>query len=170
MSLLIVKSAVGNGPEIQNAIQKLTARALEFEVIDTNALCILPCKGCCTCMLSTPGECCIQDDNERLLKAYLQYDHIVFIVDTALNYIDHKAKNIIDRIFPLVSVLTRFHRGEILHIPRYETILRTAILYTGHADRELLNDWMIRFEKNMTGVSLGAFPIEEAEEVCKCIL
>lgn len=169
MSLLIVKSATGNDPEIQNAIRQLTAQTSTHQVIDTNALHILPCKGCCACMLSTPGECCIQDDNEQLLKAYLQYDHIVFIVDTALNYIDHKAKNIIDRIFPLVNVLTRFHQGEILHIPRYETVLRTAILYTGHADRELLNAWMIRFEKNMTGVSLGAYPMEDVEELCKCI-
>lgn len=167
--MLVIKVASGNSPEIQNAIEKLTECTPEHKVIDASQMDIQPCRGCCKCMLDTPGVCCIRDDNETLLRAYLQYDDIVFIADTALHYIDYKAKNIIDRIFPLVNVLTRFHEGEILHLPRYDTTFRVALLYTGSADRDLLNLWMIRFQKNMSARSIGAYPMCEVEEVCQWI-
>lgn len=35
---------------------------------------------------------------EELLKAYLVYDAVVFLSGTALNFVDHRMKNVIDRI------------------------------------------------------------------------
>jgi len=120
-------------------------------------------------MLKTPGECCQKDDYEEVLKAYLEYDHIVFIADTALGFINHAAKNIIDRIFPLVHVLTHFRDGEVLHIPRYKRNFKLALLYTGEAEQGLLEEWMSRFEKNMGGQAIGVFPIDNMEDLCQCI-
>ena len=52
----------------------------------------------------TPGVCSLRDGYEELLKAYLEYDATVFLAGTALNFVDHRMKNVIDRILPLATM------------------------------------------------------------------
>lgn len=170
MSLLIINISSDCGSKIQDTISMLTKSIPEHRVINASSLNIHPCTGCCTCMLVTPGQCCIQDDFEEILKACLCYEHILFVADTALGFINHKAKNLIDRMFPLVNILTRFHDGQILHIPRYEHSFQITLIYNGNADHEFLTTWLDRFGKNMTAQPLGVFSIQDIQEVLKCIL
>lgn len=169
MSLLIINTSLENDAETQNAIEKLTENAEKYKIINTSELNILHCIGCYTCMLQTPGICCLQDDYEIIFKSFLDFDNVIFISDTALNFINHKMKNVADRSFPLATILTHFKDGEIRHIPRYDKSLNLGMLYKGDANQELLNNWLHRYAINMSGASLGAFPISNFEEVLKCI-
>lgn len=111
----------------------------------------------------------MKDDYEPILKAYLQYDDIVFLAGTALGFVNHKMKNIIDRILPLATMYTCFEDGQMRHVPRYDKHFRFGLLYSGKADGEYLSLWLQRVAVNMHGESMGAFPITESKEVLSCI-
>ena len=117
----------------------------------------------------TPGICAVKDGYEELLKAYLDYDATVFLAGTALNFVDHRMKNVIDRLLPLVTMYVHIVDGQCRHVPRYEKKLRFGLLYAGSADGEYLNRWMDRVMLNFDGESLGAYPIAQAGEVLSCI-
>ena len=170
MSLLIVNAAERDTQQVQRAIELLAQTTPEHQVIDAAGMDIRPCMGCYVCMLKTPGLCAIRDDYHTLMEAYVRADDIVFLFDTALDFVNHKAKNIVDRMFPLISLLTQYVSGEIRHIPRYPRQRRIGVLYTGSADRDHMTFWVERVAKNMMGTSLEARPVEEAEEMCAWIL
>lgn len=169
MSLLVINATAENDAQTQNAINQLTAKTDKYKVINTSELNISHCIGCYVCMLQTPGVCCLKDDYDIIFKSFLEFDNVIFISDTSLNFINHKMKNIADRSFPLATILTHFKDGEIRHIPRYNKSLKLGLLYKGTANQKLLNNWLHRYALNMAGNSLGAFSINNFEEVLKCI-
>lgn len=119
--------------------------------------------------LQTPGRCAIRDDYEELLKAYLHYDAVIYLSGTALGFVHHPMKNIVDRILPLATMYTCFVDGQMRHVPRYRKDFRFGLLYEGEADRAYLNRWLERVALNMHGTSLEAFPLSEAKEVASCM-
>lgn len=169
MSLLIINTLPETAPEIEKTIQSLTARAPASKVFHTAGMKISPCIGCNACWLKTPGICAMKDDYEEILKAYLKYETTVFISGTALGFIDHRAKNVIDRILPLATMYTCLVNGQMRHVLRYDKAYRFGLLYSGAANHEYLQKWMERFALNFTGTSLGAFPVERWEEAALCI-
>ena len=170
MSLLIVKAAEGSSPQLQRAIDLLSRTDPDCRVIDASQMDIRHCKGCYVCMLNTPGVCAIRDDYPELLRAYVQADDIIFLMDTALDFVNYKSKNLIDRMFPFVAMLIEYVSGENRHVPRYPKQRRMGMLYSGTADQAYLNLWTERVALNMQGTSLGAWSMEKAEELCAWIL
>lgn len=168
MSLLIINTLEENDPEAINAIGVLTAKASSHTVFHTTKMKISPCVGCNACWLKTPGICAIKDDYEQILKACLQHDTTIIISGTALGFVSFKAKNIVDRMLPLGNMYLHIVDGQMRHIPRYEKRLRLGLVYSGAADREYLEQWLGRVALNFSGVSIGAFPVEECEEVSLC--
>ena len=128
-----------------------------------------PCCGCNACWLVTPGVCSIRDGYEELLKAYLESDATVFLAGTALNFVDHRMKNVVDRLLPLATMYIHIVDGQCRHVPRYGKRLRFGLLYKGVADEAYLREWMDRVMLNLGGSSIGVFPITQAEEVHACI-
>lgn len=170
MRLLIVNISNSSREQVQKAVSQLTACATEWKMIDATQLRIAPCQGCYHCMLVTPGECCIQDDAAELIKGVIWADNVVLIVDTALKYVDYKGKCTLERVFPLVNITVRFRDGEVLHTTRYDLSPGIAVVYTGEADCELLEQWLLRFGKNCNFRPLGVTSLLNAEEVCKWML
>lgn len=166
MSLLIVNVLPAEDKTAQEAIRQLKPD----KVLQTTTMRLLPCIGCNDCWLKTPGVCAIKDDYPELLKGYLTYDATVFVAATALGFVDYRMKNLTDRLLPLATMYTCFVDGEMRHVPRYDKQYRFGLLYKGDADEDYLNRWLARTALNMNGVSLGAFPIEQAEEAFSCIL
>ena len=117
----------------------------------------------------TPGVCAIKDGYEELLKAYLQYDAVVFLSGTALNFVDYRMKNVIDRTLPLATMYTHIVDGQFRHVPRYDKKFRFGLMYSGSADGGYLNRWMERVMLNFGGENMGAYPIDHAKEVLSCI-
>ncbi|MBP3485427.1 MAG: flavodoxin family protein [Oscillospiraceae bacterium] len=169
MRLLIVNTLPADAQAALAAVRKLGEAAREVRVINTCEMDLRPCVGCNACWLKTPGICSIRDGYEELLKAYLEYDAVVFLAGTALNFVDHRMKNVIDRLLPLTTMYTRIVGGQCRHVPRYEKCFRFGLLYDGAADGDYLNEWMSRVALNFDGRSLGAWPIGQAGEVLSCI-
>ena len=109
MTLLIVNTLPKE--QAKTAIEYLSAKASDYEVIHTEDRNIRPCVGCNACWLKTPGVCSIKDGYDDILKGYLKYDATVFLAGTALNFIDHRMKNVIDRILPLATMYIRIVDG-----------------------------------------------------------
>lgn len=169
MRLLIVDLLPEGDETALAAIRTLREGAEECRVIHAYEKNLRPCVGCNACWLVTPGICAIRDGYEELLKAYLEYDAAVFLAGTALNFVDHRMKNTVDRLLPLATMYIHIVDGQCRHVPRYEKDLRFGLLYSGAADGAYLNRWMDRVMLNLGGESLGAYPITEAKEVLACI-
>lgn len=167
--LLIVNVLPEEDPAAQSAIAILQERAEQVRVLHAYEKNFRPCIGCNACWLKTPGICSIQDGYEELLKAYLASDAVVFLSGTALNFVDYRMKNVIDRILPLATMYIHIVDGQCRHVPRYDKKLRFGLLYSGSADGEYLNRWMDRVALNLGAQSLGAYPVSDAGEVPLCI-
>lgn len=168
-NLLVVSVLPENDPATQAAIQTLKRSVTDIEVIFAYECNFSPCVGCNACWLVTPGVCAIKDGYEKLLKAYLQYDTVLFLSGTALSFVDHRMKNLIDRLLPLATMYIHIADGQCRHVPRYDKKFRFGLLYSGSADKAYLNRWMERVMLNFDGESLGAYPIGNIEEVFSCI-
>ena len=167
--LLIINTLPENDPAVSSALEVLGRGAEEVRVIHTYEKNFRPCIGCNACWLVTPGICAVKDGYEELLEAYLDYDATIFLSGTALNFVDHRMKNVIDRLLPLITMYIHIVDGQCRHVPRYEKKLRFCLLYAGSADKAYLDYWMERVMLNFGGESLGAYPISDAKEVLSCI-
>jgi len=165
MRLLIINTLDEIDPAVKSAIDVLSAKTSLHTVFHTANMKIMPCIGCNSCWLKTPGICAVKDDYEQILKAYLKHDAAIIISDTSLGFISYKAKNIVDRMLPLATMYTHIVDGQMRHILRYEKKMRFGLLYSGDADIEYLQQWLQRFALNFDGTSIGAFPIEKCGEV-----
>ena len=167
--LLIVNTLPEHDPAVAPALEALKGGAEAVRLLHAHEMNLRPCVGCNACWLITPGVCSIRDGYEDLLKAYLACDAAVFLSGTALGFVDHRMKNVIDRILPLATMYIHIVDGECRHVPRYDGKLRFGLLYAGAADGAYLNRWMDRVMLNLGGDSLGAYPISNAREVLACI-
>ena len=168
-NLLIINVLPEGDPTAQAAMEAIRQKAANTEVVYAYEKDFRPCAGCNACWLVTPGVCTIKDGYEELLKAYLHYDKVLFLSGTALNFVDCRMKNLIDRILPLATMYIRIVNGQCRHVPRYDKKFRFGLLYKGAADRTYLNRWMERVMLNFDGESLGVYPIENVKEVLSCI-
>ena len=82
-----------------------------------------------------------------------------------MSFVDHRMKNIVDRMQPLATMYIHIVDGQCRHVPRYDKRFRFGLLYSGSADGAYLNRWMERICLNFGSESLGAYPITQAEEV-----
>ena len=169
MKLLIINAASENDATTKLAIESLTKNAAKHKIINASDLTISYCIGCCTCMLETPGTCCLKDDYAEIFQSLFAFDTVIFISDTALDFIHHKTINILQRMFPLVTVFSCFQNGKILHTPRYDKSFRLGLLYKGDVNQQLLNNWFTQYAEHFSSSVLGVYPIEQAEEVFTCI-
>lgn len=168
MRLLIVNTLPRENPAVLAAVQELSEAVSDCRVIHACEMDLRPCVGCNACWLKTPGVCAIRDGCEEILKACLAYDATVFLAGTALHFVDHRIKNVIDRFLPLVTMYTYFSDGQCRHVPRYEKRFHFGLLYAGMAEQAYLNEWLGRMALNFGGSSLGALPITQAKEVLPC--
>ena len=151
-------------------IKKLTAGGgSDPEVIEAYGLNISHCIGCNHCWLKTPGECSIKDDYEEILKKIIHADQLWVISDTALGFLDHKGKNIFDRILPIATMYLKFVKGQMRHVPRYRQRTDIGIIYRGEGDREYLERWSKRAALNFDSRSLGVFGENEVKEAVSCM-
>lgn len=142
---------------------------VDSDYIDAAKLNLSHCVGCNYCWLKTPGQCVIKDDYEPVLKKISKADQVWLITDTSFGFVSYKAKNIIDRVMPLVTMNLHFKDGQMRHVMRYKHNPKFGIIYSGEGDREYLNRWVERVAINFGSSSLGAFSNENRGEAISCM-
>ena len=95
---------------------------------------------------------------------------MIYITKTSIGTIHYKTKNVIDRVsFCSITPMDEFKNNETFHMCRYDKKYRIGIIYTGDADVKLMNFWVTRWALNITSTSIGAYSIENMEDLLKCI-
>ena len=140
-----------------------------IEIMEAASLNISHCIGCNYCWLKTPGECSVKDDYEIILKKAVHADEFWVISDTALGFIDHKGKNIYDRILPIATMYLKFKGKQMRHVLRYKKKTDFGLIITGEADKEYLERWLKRAALNLGSKSLGVYKKEEITEAIACM-
>ncbi len=141
-----------------------------FELIDTTGMHISHCVGCNYCWLKTPGICALKDDYALVLKKMNKAGQVWLISDTRFGFISYQAKNIVDRVMPLVTMYLKIKDGQMRHIMRYDHQPDIGIIYTGDGDQAYLERWCQRTALNLGSRSLGVFPAERRKEAVSCML
>ena len=155
---------------VTEEIRKLAAeKSLDIDIVEAAELKIGHCIGCNYCWLKTPGECAVKDDYEIILKKLIHADQYWVISDTALGFLDHKGKNVFDRILPILTMNLHFVGDQMRHISRYDKNADVGIIYRGEADKDYLARWTERAALNLESRSLGAFSEKEVKEAVSCM-
>ncbi|MCR5107125.1 MAG: flavodoxin family protein [Lachnospiraceae bacterium] len=145
------------------------AAGIETEIFEAGEMDISHCIGCNHCWLKTPGVCAIKDDYEIILKRMIHADQIWVISDTALGFLNHRGKNIYDRILPLATMYLQFKGDQMRHIARYDKRADFGLIYIGDCDRDYLERWNKRVALNFESESLGVFDHKELKEAVACM-
>ncbi|MBO4474928.1 MAG: flavodoxin family protein [Clostridiales bacterium] len=162
-------NALSSTAGAKSAGKDASSAASGFEIIEAGAMRISHCVGCNECWLKTPGICALKDDYEQILRKLVHADQMWLITETALGFVDHKGKNIIDRMIPLATMNLQFKGKQMRHIPRYKQRTDVGIIYRGDADRSFMERWNQRVTLNLHSHSLGVFPVTEKKEAIACM-
>ncbi len=166
--VLIVNTTQDTG--ITHELQDLISdKGIEADIVEAGGMKISHCIGCNYCWLKTPGVCSIKDDYEEILKKIIKVDQLWVISDTALGFIDHKGKNIFDRILPIATMYLKFKGDQMRHVPRYGKRTDVGLIVTGEADMDYLKKWTVRCALNFESESLGAYGADEIKEAAACM-
>lgn len=169
MRLLIDTTCSHAGKEIMQELKKEGGNQ-RYERIDTTDMNISHCIGCNYCWLKTPGICTIKDDYEEILVKMIEAEQIWLLADTKYGFVSYKAKNIIDRVMPLVTMYLKIQNGQMRHVMRYKDTADFGVVYYGEADSEYLQHWSERVALNFGSSSLGAYGKEKLMEAISCML
>lgn len=142
---------------------------VQLKIMEAGSMNISHCIGCNYCWLKTPGECAVKDDYDQIIKEIIRADQMWVISDTALGFIDHKGKNIFDRILPILTMYLKFKNGQMRHVMRYDKRADLGIIYKGGPDRAFLERWIKRAALNVDSKALGVFPDNEIKEAVSCM-
>lgn len=168
MSVVVV--SVVKDEQVKKVVCKeLEARGQKIVVFDVMKMDVKYCIGCNSCWLITPGLCVIKDDYEKLLKAYLQYDQVLFLTDTVYGNVVAQMKHVIDRMVHLATMYLTILNGQLRHVPRYHKKLKMGLIYTGDLECSDLDAWFSRVMLNFYGTSLGVVPFAERQVLLSCI-
>lgn len=170
MNLMIDTTKVHIGKHLAEKVLQNGGNASKFQWIDTSGMQISHCIGCNYCWLKTPGVCAIKDDYLPILQKMSKADQVWLITDTRFGFVSYQAKNIVDRIMPLVTMNLKIQDGQMRHVMRYDHQPDFGIIYTGDGDQAYLNQWCQRVALNFGSHSLGAFPAKNCEEAISCML
>ena len=103
------------------------------------------------------------------MKKVIHADQLWVISDTALGFLDHKGKNIFDRILPIATMYLKFVGDQMRHVPRYDQRTDIGIIYLGDVEKDYLERWTGRAALNFESNSLGVFGRDEVKEAVSCM-
>lgn len=149
--------------------RNISDKGIDAEIIEAGEMRISHCIGCNFCWLKTPGECSVKDDYEQILKRIIHANQMWVISDTALGFIDHKGKNIFDRILPIATMYLTFKGDQMRHVRRYKNTTDIGLIYKGDVEKDFLSRWNERAALNFHSKSLGVFSTDEIKEAASCM-
>lgn len=128
--------------------------------IDVYAHRIEPCRGCFVCWNKTPGRCCIQDDMEQFLSAFVSAEAVLWSFPLYYHGMPSQVKALIDRLLPLNEpFIEEDEAGNARHPGRYElqkqrhVLISTCGFYSVQHNYEPLEHlWKSLFGPSLTTI------------------
>lgn len=163
--MILVVNTLENKQVISFLDKYFLSCKMEYEIVHTADKDIRACIGCNYCWLKTPGVCTIKDDYEEILKKIIKADQLWIVADTHFGFLSYKGKNVVDRLMPIVTMNLHIKDGEMRHVTRYKKTPDFGVIYRGHGEKTYLEQWVKRVALNFAGNSLGAYSMDEMQEV-----
>jgi hypothetical protein len=98
----------------------LADRDYDVEVVDCGAVDVIPCTGCASCGMRTPGTCAVKDDMQAVLRKLVASDVLVLATPVRFGSYCAELKKVVDRFQPLMVPIYVLRDGEMHFRGRYD--------------------------------------------------
>ena len=124
MNALVVSALAADaehGAAAQQALEAaLAERGYEVDLVDCLDVRVIPCTGCSSCGLKTPGACAVQDDMQGIYRRMVASDLLVLATPVRFGSYCAELKKVVDRFQPLMVPIYVLRNGEMHFRGRYE--------------------------------------------------
>jgi hypothetical protein len=100
--------------------ETLTGRGYDAETVDCLTADVIPCTGCGSCALRTPGTCAVKDDMQDILRTMVASDLLVLATPVRFGSYAAELKKVVDRFQPLMVPIYVLRDGEMHFQGRYD--------------------------------------------------
>jgi hypothetical protein len=100
--------------------EALTGRGYDVETVDCRTVDVIPCTGCASCGLRTPGECSVKDDMQVIFRKIVASDVLVLATPVRFGSYCAELKKVVDRFQPLMVPIYVTRDGEMHFQGRYD--------------------------------------------------
>jgi hypothetical protein len=121
----LVISALGVDAEHGDATlgvleEALTGRGYDVETVDCLSVDVIPCTGCASCGMRTPGACAVKDDMQAIFRKMVASDVLVLATPVRFGSYCAQLKKVVDRFQPLMVPIYVMRDGEMHFRGRYD--------------------------------------------------
>jgi multimeric flavodoxin WrbA len=110
----------GQGASTLRALDEvLIARGYDAETVDCLGVDVIPCTGCSSCGLRTPGTCAVKDDMQGVFRKLVASDVLVLATPVRFGSYCAELKKVVDRFQPLMVPIYVLRDGEMHFRSRY---------------------------------------------------
>jgi multimeric flavodoxin WrbA len=110
----------GQGASTLRALDEvLIARGYDAETVDCLGVDVIPCTGCSSCGLRTPGTCAVKDDMQGVFRKLVASDVLVLATPVRFGSYCAELKKVVDRFQPLMVPIYVLRDGEMHFQSRY---------------------------------------------------
>jgi hypothetical protein len=100
--------------------QVLIGRGYDVRTVDCLRLDVIPCTGCGSCGMRTPGACVVKDDMQDIFRKMVASDLLVLATPVRFGTYCAELKKVVDRFQPLMAPLYVLRDGEMHFQSRYD--------------------------------------------------
>jgi hypothetical protein len=100
--------------------ETLAVRGYEVETVDCRSVNVIPCTGCGSCGMRTPGACSIKDDMQDIYRKIVASDVLVLATPVRFGSYCAELKKVVDRFQPLMVPIYVVRGGEMHFRGRYD--------------------------------------------------
>ena len=119
--LTALRADAEHGEPAQTALLEVLAEGgYEVEAVDCVDADVIPCTGCGSCGMRTPGACVVKDDMQAIFRALVASDLLVLATPVRFGSYCAQLKKVVDRFQPLMVPIYTV-RGDEMHFSgRYD--------------------------------------------------
>jgi len=124
MTALVLSALGADAEHGASALAALRAtlggRGYDVEVVDCRTVDVIPCTGCSSCGLRTPGACAVRDGMQDVFRKMVASDVLVLATPVRFGSYCAELKKVVDRFQPLMVPIYVVRDGEMHFQGRYD--------------------------------------------------
>ena len=110
----------GHGASTLSALEDVLAvRGYDSETVDCLGVDVIPCTGCASCGMRTPGACSVKDDMQDIFRKVVASDVLILATPVRFGSYCAELKKVVDRFQPLMVPIYVLRGGEMHFQSRY---------------------------------------------------